>query len=131
MAHSIEKLEKFLLEETRYVSLSNSHIFKPFDCGNDDLNEFLLNDAKIYSRHLRYTTQILETDSRTVAYFSLANDLLTVLINSFRSKNKTGCQFITVDAVNTHETLRFYEKTVLNISHCTIATKILVQCINH
>jgi hypothetical protein len=29
---------------------------------------------------------------------------------SFLSNNKTGCQFITVDALNNRDTLRFYEK---------------------
>ena len=29
----------------RLVRLTEDHVFKPFDCGEEDLNEFLLLDA--------------------------------------------------------------------------------------
>lgn len=37
--------------------------------------------------------------------------LIKSLVQSFISKNKTGCQFITVDAINdnSQRTIRFYE----------------------
>ncbi|MDR0811663.1 MAG: hypothetical protein LBN23_05265 [Paludibacter sp.] len=78
MAHFIENLSNFLFDNVKYIALRDDYIFKPFDCGNSDLNEFLLNDSKIYLRHLRYTTTVLETESQTVAYYSLANDLLVI-----------------------------------------------------
>jgi hypothetical protein len=62
----------------KYVPLTGSYTFKDFDCGNSDLNEFLFKDAKMYLKHLRYTTTLLETEDRIIAYFSLSNDLLTV-----------------------------------------------------
>lgn len=37
-------------------------------------------------------------------------DILELLVMSFIKNNKTGCQFITVDAINQHKTTRFYEK---------------------
>lgn len=38
--------------------------------------------------------------------------LIRSLVQSFIKKNKTGCQFITVDAINdnTQRTIKFYEK---------------------
>ena len=36
---------------------------KPFDCGNSDLNDFLLNDAKAYASHLLAVTYLLEDDN--------------------------------------------------------------------
>ena len=36
--------------------------------------------------------------------------ILHLIIMSFLSKNKTGCQFLTVDALNNVDTIRFYEK---------------------
>jgi len=36
--------------------------------------------------------------------------ILHLIIMSFLTNNKTGCQFITVDALNNPETIRFYEK---------------------
>jgi GNAT superfamily N-acetyltransferase len=151
------------------VKLVEDYTFKPFDCGNNDLNSFLFHDSKIYSKYLRYTTTILESEDKIIAYYSLANDLLTIrdmedfrdeidaninieisywerfynhinypavkigrlavdkefqskgmgrliidsLANSFTNNNKTGCQFITVDAINDHNkqrTIKFYER---------------------
>jgi tRNA(Met) C34 N-acetyltransferase TmcA len=37
-------------------------------------------------------------------------EILNLIVMSFLSNNKTGCQFITVDALNNADTLRFYEK---------------------
>lgn len=137
---------------------------KPFDCGDNDLNEFLFNESAIHQQHLGFVTYLLETDTETVAYYSLSNDLLKIqdkedfsedvsdlnihndyfeyffeqdtypavkigrlavtkkyqsmgigefvidsLINSFKINNKTGCQFITVDAINTPRVISFYE----------------------
>ena len=155
-------------QKSRLIRLTPDYIFKPFDCGIKDLNEFLYSDAKVQMRHLRYTTFIIETDERIIAYYSLANDLLMIedsiedfceeneetinkidtsyyeefinsrtfpavklgrfavdkkfqgksigstiikaIVVSFIEKNKTGCQFITVDAINCNQTLSFYEK---------------------
>ncbi|MDR0437529.1 MAG: GNAT family N-acetyltransferase [Bacteroidales bacterium] len=168
MAHSklIEDLES---GRTRIVRLTDTHSIKQFDCGIDDLNDFLFSDAKIYLQYLYATTYLLESNDRTIAYYSLQNDLLQIdphidrdfyseisetipdkdysfllgmkdistypavkigrfavdtefqrcgygtqilnfIIMSFLSGNKTGCQFITVDALNNLDTLRFYER---------------------
>jgi len=162
MAHSFD------FAKIKSIPLTDSHALTQFDCGNEDLNDFLLSDAKIYLRHLRYTTTLLKLEERIIAYYSLANDLLTIrdkedfqykmeqdidtniemiyrerffnqamypaakigrlavdsafqcrgigsfiiqsLIYSFKYKNKTGCQFITVDALNNTRALHFYEK---------------------
>lgn len=37
-------------------------------------------------------------------------DIIKLLVASFKNNNKTGCQFITIDAINSNETLKFYEK---------------------
>ena len=60
------------------VPLTNNYDFKAFDCGDEDLNDFLLHDSKINLKHLRFTTTLLETNSEIVAYYSLANDLLSI-----------------------------------------------------
>lgn len=33
----------------KIVRLTQDHAFKPFDCGEGDLNDFLLQDAKQYA----------------------------------------------------------------------------------
>lgn len=138
--------------------LTPDYVFKPFDCGNPDLNDFLFNDSKTYLKNLLAVTYILETDTYTVAYFSVSNDKISVddarksiwrrikmsfahkmhrrdypavklgrfavdlqfqkasvgtyivefVKNMFVSNNRTGCAFITVDAL--HSALPFYLK---------------------
>lgn len=57
-----------------FVKLDADYDIKPFDCGDDDLNGFLFNDAKDYvSKNLAYTF-IIEDNNHTVAYYSLLND---------------------------------------------------------
>lgn len=168
MEHSIDFWDLLKQGKIKLIQLSKEHEFKSFDCGNSDLNDFLFNDSKIYLKHLRYTTTLLETENQIIAYYSLANDLLSIfdrqdfademedcknkidfdfwerflnqkmypaakigrlavdktfqdqgigtflirsLVQSFIKKNKTGCQFITVDAINdnTQRTIKFYE----------------------
>jgi GNAT superfamily N-acetyltransferase len=60
------------------VRLSEIQEIKPFDCEDSDLNEFLLKDAQLYQRQLLAVTYIWETDHRTVLYFCLLNDKVSV-----------------------------------------------------
>ncbi|MDE5611619.1 MAG: GNAT family N-acetyltransferase [Odoribacter sp.] len=169
MAFSSDLLIKINSGEFVFKKLTWDGIIKPFKCNHLDLADFLINDAKIYLKYLRYTTFIIESSEITVAYYSLANDVLKLdpkvdtdlddkiklrieekdhsfqeymfsqnvfpavkigrlavhddlrnngygtdiirlLVASFKNNNKTGCQFITVDAINSNETLKFYEK---------------------
>ena len=59
----------------RLVSLTPDYPLTDFDCGDDDLNRFLLDDAKP-SQELRIAnTFILEADDgRIAAYFCLLSD---------------------------------------------------------
>lgn len=54
---------------------ANSEI-KSFDCGDADLNDFLVSDAKNYYQSMMALTYLLEDNSaqKTVAYYSLLND---------------------------------------------------------
>ncbi|MBD5319114.1 MAG: GNAT family N-acetyltransferase [Bacteroides sp.] len=47
-----------------------------FDCGDEDLNDFIINDASAYRKALLAVTYIVEekVSGTIVAYFSLAND---------------------------------------------------------
>ena len=57
------------------VYLTEDYEMKSFDCGDADLNDFLLNDAKLYAEKKLANTYILEDDDRNiVAYYSLLND---------------------------------------------------------
>ena len=49
----------------------------PFDCGDDDLNNFLTEDAKNYLADLFTVTYLIQTETNILAYFSLSNDRIT------------------------------------------------------
>jgi predicted GNAT family N-acyltransferase len=63
---------------TALIRLTPAHVIKPFDCGDIDLNDFLLNASKSYLDKLLAVTYILENEIETIAFFSLLNDKITV-----------------------------------------------------
>lgn len=78
----------------KIVRLTPDYLFGLFDCGEPDLNDFLLADAKEYASRLLAVTYIIEENHKIAAFFSLSND-------------RTGCCFITVDALPS--AVGFYE----------------------
>ncbi|WP_109694442.1 GNAT family N-acetyltransferase [Chitinophaga deserti] len=60
---------------------------KPFDCGDQDLNEFLTQKAIHYRKELLAVTYILENEDRTIAFFSIFNDSVRVQEKDFASKS--------------------------------------------
>ena len=66
------------MQSRRIVRLTQDYAIKPFDCGNADLNDFLLNDAKHYASHLLAVTYLLEDDSELLAFFSVSNDRISI-----------------------------------------------------
>lgn len=66
-----------------------------FDCGDEDLNDFIINEAHLYRNELIAVSYILQekTTQNVIAYFSLANDRVSVTdfksnsaFNRFRKK---------------------------------------------
>ena len=58
----------------RLVSLTLDYPLVAFDCGDEDLNKFLLDDAKPAQELRIANTFILEDDGRIAAYFCLLSD---------------------------------------------------------
>ena len=58
----------------RLVRLTLDYPLSEFDCGDSDLNEFLLEDAKHFLEKRGANTYILEDEGRVAAYFCLLND---------------------------------------------------------
>lgn len=59
------------------IRLTPDYVFTPFDCGDQDLNEFLTEDAKHFLDKRIANTYILEADGRIAAYFCLLNDKIS------------------------------------------------------
>ncbi len=61
----------------RLKTLAPEYEIGEFDCGDEDLNDFLLYDAKPCMELNIANTFILEDDGRIVAYFCLLNDKIS------------------------------------------------------
>ena len=56
------------------VPLTKDYALTAFDCGDSDLNEFLLEDAKLFLEKRIANTYVLEDEGKIAAYFCLLND---------------------------------------------------------
>ncbi len=82
-------------ESIRIRRLDENDIVVGFDCGDDDLNDFISHDANLYYRARIATSYVLEnTESNDIiGYFSLAHDKISLTdfpsnsaYNRFRKK---------------------------------------------
>lgn len=167
------------------IRLQDDYIIKPFNCDGADFDGFLFQEAKKNQKYLLSVTYLLESKEQTIAYYTVANDLLRVNLTnnrSFRSQikklsndtfvhdllkretfpavkigilavgkefqnmgigtkildyltygfinnsNKTGCLFMTVDAVR--GATRFYTKNGFKFYLKMIKMLMLDKCIN-
>lgn len=58
----------------KLVRLTSQHNLSDFDCGDNDLNEFLKDNALNFTEQRIANTFVLEDKSKIVAYFCLLND---------------------------------------------------------
>ncbi len=65
------------LTRDRLACLESGTNLPLFDCGDEDLNEFLLDDAKSYLEQLLAVTYLVMEGDALAAFFSLSNDKLT------------------------------------------------------
>lgn len=63
-----------LLGDCKLVRLTPETIIKPFDCGDADLNEFLVQDSKNFLSGLLAVTYLYEYGDETVSFFCVSND---------------------------------------------------------
>ena len=68
--------------KNHFTRLVPEDVSLPFDCGDEDLNHFLFNDAVPYQNHLLSVTYIGRTDKRIAYFFSLSNDKISAIDNS-------------------------------------------------
>ena len=69
--------------------MAEQEIVAAFDCGDEDLNGFILTDAPLYRKEklaVTYTVFEKSNHNHIVAFFSLSNDRIS--ISDFDSKTK-------------------------------------------
>lgn len=64
--------------DVKVKKLTEDYEISCFDCGNNDLNEFLILEAKNYARKRLSVTYIVEIDACVAAFFSLSNDKISI-----------------------------------------------------
>jgi GNAT superfamily N-acetyltransferase len=74
-------------EDLSLLRVEASSQFKPFNCGDEDLNDFLVSKSKAYSIELLATSFVLEDAENTIAFFSIFNDSLRVEEKDFASRS--------------------------------------------
>ncbi|MDR2692503.1 MAG: GNAT family N-acetyltransferase [Dysgonamonadaceae bacterium] len=67
----------FDIDKVKIMRLEEDTALVSFECGDTDLNDFLLNDAKNYLKSMLAVTYLLKINDETVAYFCLSYDGLT------------------------------------------------------
>lgn len=67
------------ITKLRQFQLSSDTDIKPFKCADNDLNDFLFDDAKHFQKELMAVTYLLEyiAQNKTASYFSLLADKIT------------------------------------------------------
>ena len=85
--------QKFDFNNTSLViaRLEKEETVKTFDCGDSDLNDFIINESRLYRKEKLAVTYVLEDEADTehehiVAFFSLSNDRIS--ISDFDTKTK-------------------------------------------
>lgn len=66
-----------MIEDFNIVRLTPDYAFKPFECDDTDLYNFLMNDSKQALEDLNAVTYIFESNYRILAYCSLLNDRIS------------------------------------------------------
>ncbi|WP_294609695.1 hypothetical protein [uncultured Bacteroides sp.] len=84
-----QQIRKYLLSAYDIRRLGKKESIESFDCGDADLNDFILKESSLYRQALLAVSYVMENkqDRQDVsAYFSLAND--KVSLNDFESKTE-------------------------------------------
>lgn len=76
------------IEKYRFIRLNENNVVESFDCGDQDLNDFILNRSVAYQKYLLSVSYAFANpdNGKILAYCSLAND--KVAVTDFRDKTE-------------------------------------------
>lgn len=64
---------------SNFIRLYPDYKFKEFDCGDSDLNAFIINDSKAFLQKLLAVTYVIEYKGEMVAFLNLLNDKVSLM----------------------------------------------------
>lgn len=67
------------LSDFAFLLLNDDDILDNFDCEDDEINEFLLEDSKDFQNEKITNTYLFKEGNEIVAFFSISNDCLNDL----------------------------------------------------
>ncbi len=76
---------KEIKENYYFETLNGNHDLSDFDCGDDDMNDFLKNDALTQQESELNVTKLVIYDNNIIGFASLLTD--TILIRNIRDEN--------------------------------------------
>lgn len=79
--------ERISFEELTFEPLSDVNVPQEFDCGDEDLNDFILNDALTHQENHVAVTTLVRYEDDLVGFFSLAADCISL---ELQEAEKTG-----------------------------------------
>lgn len=76
------------IEKYRFIRLNENNVVESFDCGDQDLNDFILNRSASYQKYLLSVSYAFANpdNGKILAYCSLAND--KVAVTDFKDKTE-------------------------------------------
>jgi len=77
-----------MFKDLSFLLLTEDHTIKPFDCEDEDLNDFLSKEAILYQKQMLATTFIIENEERTLGFYSVLSDSLQIREELFPSKSQ-------------------------------------------
>ena len=76
------------IEKYRFIRLNENNVVESFDCGDQDLNDFIFNRSAAYQKYLLSVSYAFANpdNGKILAYCSLAND--KVAVTDFKDKTE-------------------------------------------
>lgn len=113
----METNEQIDFSRLRISRLEKGEIIESFDCGDADLNDFILREAPLYQDALLAMTYVARIGDNVLAYFSLAND--RVSLSDFESSTEFNRfrrhRFVNEKRLKSYPAVKVYRFAV---NHC-------------
>ena len=76
---------EYIKQNYYFETLNENHDLSDFDCGDEDLNEFLKNDALIQQKEKLNITKLAICDEKIIGFISLLTD--TLILKNIRDED--------------------------------------------